>query len=72
MRDGVIGGSNGDFYEQWDHNSPIYGPEIAQSMTRTRSVEIKKNIIFATTMQKILGTKKVTTPRKNLTSLTWI
>ena len=42
--DGVIGGSNGALYKRWNPNSPIYSPEIAQSMTLTRFGEIKSNI----------------------------
>ena len=44
VRDGIIGGSNGDFYGQWNPNLPMYSPEISQSMTLTRFGEIKSSI----------------------------
>ena len=30
VRDGVLGGSNGALYGQWNPNSPMYSPEISQ------------------------------------------
>ena len=44
VRDGVLGGSNGALYERWNPNSPMYSPEISQSMTLTSFGEIKRNI----------------------------
>ena len=44
VRDGILGGSNGALYERWNPNSPMYSPEIAQSMTLTGFFEIKRNI----------------------------
>ena len=43
LRDGVLGGSNGALYEKWNTNSPIYSPEISQSMVLTSVYEIKWN-----------------------------
>ena len=44
VRFGIIGGSNGALYEQWNPNLPMHSPEIAQYMTLTRFCEIKRNI----------------------------
>ena len=44
VRFGIIGGSNGALYEQWNPNLPMHSPEIAQYMTLTRFCEIKMNI----------------------------
>ena len=43
VRDGVLGGSNGSLYEQWNPNLPIYSPEITQAMTLIKFEEIKRN-----------------------------
>ena len=44
VRGGVIGGSNGALYKLWDHNLPMYSPEISQDITLTRFGEIKINV----------------------------
>ena len=44
MRDGVLGEINGALYKRWNPNSPMYSPEISQSMTLTRFCGIKRSI----------------------------
>ena len=44
MRGGDLGGSNGALYERWNPNSPMYSPEISQTMTLTSFGKIKRNI----------------------------
>jgi hypothetical protein len=44
IRDGVHGGSDGALYRRWQTSSTIFDPRIANSITHTRWLQIKRTI----------------------------
>ena len=44
IRDGVHGGSDGALYRRWQKSSTIYDPRIANSITHTRWLQIKRTL----------------------------
>jgi hypothetical protein len=44
VRDGVHGGSNGALYRRWQRSSTIFDPRIANSITHTQWLQIKRTL----------------------------